>query len=363
MTATAPRKSVTAPAGDVVTDPVDLRVIRALQLAPRVPFARIAAVLGLPERTVARRYQALHRDGILRIFGAVNPFRTGEHPWTVRVHCRPDSAEALATALARRDDIVWVALAAAGSEVVFSIRSPSAEQRDTLLTRRLPRASHVLDVEASVLLHSFVGQRSDDWGGLAHHLTADETARLRADALPTATEAAEPVPLEPVDHAIIAALARDGRASYAELAAAGISEGRVTRRLAALLASGTVLIDMDLAMDALGFAAKAHLHMRVSPARLHETGQALAELPEVAFAAALSGPHNLVAAVVCRDLADLYTFTTRRVGQLEGVQTMEVSPIFRAVKQAGARTDEGRLLDPLPDARPRRRPAGPGGAP
>ncbi|OHV32502.1 MULTISPECIES: Lrp/AsnC family transcriptional regulator [Pseudofrankia] len=357
--ATALRESDTSRARNVVTDPDDLRIIRALQLAPRAHFARIAAVLGLPERTVARRYGTLRRDGVLRIFGVVNPATAGEHPWNIRVHCRPDGAEALAAALARRDDIVWVVLASAGSEVAFCMRSLSAEPRDTLLTRRLPRATHVLNVEASVVLHTFVGQHSDDWGGLAGHLSADETAALRAAATPLATvETGGTRPLDPVDDAIADVLARDGRASYAELAAAaGISEGRVTRRLAALLQSGMVIIDMDLAMPALGHGVKAHLYMRVSPARLHKTGQALAELPEVAFAAALSGPHNLVAAVVCRDLADLYAFTTHRVGPLDGVQTLETSPVFRTVKQAGAWNDDGRLLDP-PAATGRSRSAG-----
>ncbi|WP_018503115.1 Lrp/AsnC family transcriptional regulator [Parafrankia discariae] len=359
MTTAVPRESDTTRARHVVTDPDDLRIIRALQLAPRAPFARIAAVLCLPERTVARRYGALRRDGILRIFGILNPATTGEHPWSVRVHCRPDSAEALAAALARRDDIAWVVLSAGGSEVTFAIRSLSAEQRDTLLTRRLPRAAHVLSVEASVLLHYFVGQRSDDWGALAGYLGTDETAALRVAAVPSAAAPApRPVPLEPADEAIAAVLARDGRASYAELAAAaGMSEGRVTRRLGALLQSGTMHLDMDLAMTRLGYNAKAHLYMGVSPARLHETGQALADLPEVAFAAARSGRHNLVASVVCRDLADLYAFTTRRVGQLDGIQTLEISPVFRTVKQSGAWTDDGRLVEPPLVHRPRRQPA------
>ncbi|MDT3442324.1 Lrp/AsnC family transcriptional regulator [Pseudofrankia sp. BMG5.37] len=344
----------------MVSDPDDLRIIRALQLAPRAPFARVAAVLGLPERTVARRYRTLRRDGILRIFGIVNPVTAGEHPWMVRVQCRPDSSEALAVALARRDDIAWVVLAAAGSEVTFSIRSQSAEQRDTLLTRRLPRAAHVLNVEASVLLHAFVGHHADDWGGLAGHLTAEEAAQLQTAAPSQAAPAAAgTVPLDPADDAIAAVLARDGRASYAELAAAaGISEGRATRRLAALVQSGAVFFDVDLSMSRLGFTALARLYMRVSPSRLHATGKALAHLPEVAFAAALSGPHNLVAVVVCRDLSDLYTFTTSRIGALDGVQTLEISPVFRTIKQAGAMTGDGRLLDPLPGARPPYRPAG-----
>lgn len=353
MTVTSLGESGVESARKPVTDLADLRIIRALQVAPRASFARIAAVLGLSEHGVARRYGALRRAGVLRVFGAVDPATAGENSWGVRVLCRPDSAEALASALAQRADIAWVVIAAGGSEVAFAIRSLSAEQRDILLTRRLPRATHVLSVEAWVVLHYFVGQQSDDWGGLAHHLDAEETDALRAatPAVPP-RRTARPRQLEPVDEAITAVLARDGRASYAELAvAAGISEGRVTRRLAMLLESGTVHLDMDVALAALGYTAKAHLHMQVSPARLHETGQLLADLAEVAFAGARSGRHNLVATVVCRDLADLYSFVTRRIGQLEGVQTLEISPVHRLIKQAGTWTDDDRLLDPPPAPR------------
>lgn len=340
---------VTVDLGPVAMDRDDQRVVRALQVAPRASFARIGAVLGLPERTVARRYRALRRDGLLRIFGTVNPKAAGQHPWMVRVRCRPDSAEPLATALARRDDVRWLSLAAAGSELVFSMRSLSAEQRETLLTRRLPRTAHVLDIDAAVVLHVFIGDRSDDWDGLTGCVTVEEAAALATlTELPAARDVSAPVRLEPTDQAIVAALARDGRASYAELAAAaGISEGRVTRRLATLLATNTVFIDMDLALRRFGYTAAAHVYLRVTPALLHETGQTLAALPETCFAAAISGPHNLVATVLCHDLAELYSFTTSRIGALAGVQTCEISPVLRNVKQAGGLADEdGRLLDP-----------------
>ncbi len=36
--------------------PKDLRIIRALQIGPRVPFATVASVVGLSEPTVSRWY-------------------------------------------------------------------------------------------------------------------------------------------------------------------------------------------------------------------------------------------------------------------------------------------------------------------
>jgi DNA-binding Lrp family transcriptional regulator len=323
----------------------DLRLIRALQLAPRASFARLAGTVGIHERTAARRYRRLRREGILRIFGTVNPMAVGQQFWQVRVRCRPDASESLAAALAARDDIAWVGVAAAGSEVSFSVRSLSADRRDLLLTRSLPRSAHVLDIDASVVLHIFLGLSSQSWSGLDGLLTPGEAAQLAGHDAPGPGVA--PVPLEPSDSALLDVLAADGRATAARLAAAGgISEGRAARRLATLIRARTLIIDVDLAHDAFGFTVAAQIHFTVSPARLREVGEALARLPEVGFVAAMSGRSNLMASAACRDLSHLYEFTTARVAALDGIVSIEVVPFARVVKQAGGTVVEGRLAVP-----------------
>ncbi|MEK8168801.1 AsnC family protein [Streptomyces sp. M19] len=53
--------------------PDDVRIIRALQIAPRASFAAIATALGLTEGAVNRRYRRLRADGVIRVAGVVNP--------------------------------------------------------------------------------------------------------------------------------------------------------------------------------------------------------------------------------------------------------------------------------------------------
>jgi DNA-binding Lrp family transcriptional regulator len=323
----------------------DLRLTRALQLAPRASFARLADAVGIHERTASRRYRRLRREGVLRIFGVINPMAVGHQLWQVRVRCRPDASESLAAALAARDDIAWVGVTAAGSEVSFSVRSLSVEQRDLLLTRSLPRSAHVLDIAASVVLHVFLGLSSRGWSELDGLLTSEEVAQLADNDAPGLDVA--PVQLEPYDSALFDVLAADGRATTARLAAAaGISEGRAARRLATLIRTRTLVIDVDLAHDVFGLTVGAQINLAVTPARLREVGEALARLPEVGYVAAMSGRDNLMAAVACHDLSHLYEFTTERVGALEGIVSMEVVPFTRIVKQSGGLVVDGRLVDP-----------------
>ncbi|WP_281369109.1 Lrp/AsnC ligand binding domain-containing protein [Phytohabitans rumicis] len=58
--------------------------------------------------------------------------------------------------------------------------------------------------------------------------------------------------------------------------------------------------------------------------------------PEVAFAAATTGPTNLVATVVCRDVQALYRYLTERLGTLPAIRHVESAPIIRTVKSAGS---------------------------
>jgi DNA-binding Lrp family transcriptional regulator len=325
----------------------DLQIIRALQIDPRVPFATMASVLGMSEPTVSRRYARMRRTGLLRVTGAVDPGALGQSQWTVRLRCRPGSGAAIAEALADRDDVSWVALSAAGAEVTCAVRSRSPQEREDLLGRKLPRAAAVLDVEASVMLRKFLGGRRRYWAALSGVLTPEQETKLGPAPTPFPEPAmvpGRPADLPEHDERLLAALAADGRASLAELAAAaGLTPGRASRRLQALVSDRVVHIHVELAPAALDYRARANLWLQVHPGEIKAVGEALAGMPEVGFAAAMSGRTNLHAVAHCRDLDELFEFTSDRVGTLPGVQGTEVSPIHQQIKQAGTLVTGDRL--------------------
>lgn len=328
----------------ITLDRTDRQVIHALQLDPRAAFSRIAEALDVSEQTVARRYRRLWSGGVLRVIGIVDPRALGESDWLVRVRCRPDGTLRLAEALARRDDVAWVSLNAGGSEIACAVRSRSEQQRVELLLQRLPNAAQVLDISALVVLKHFLGGAATDWLRLGDLLTKAQIRQLSPAHPPTPPT--DPVRLTAEDEPLLNLLRRDGRASYAALAkASGLTEGRVVRRLEAMRASGVVYFDLDLATGLLGFATTAYLWLTVAPARLHAVGEELATHAEVAFAAAMSGPSNLVLSVICRDLDELYEYVTTRIGTTDGVQAVEVSPMLRRIKQAGSLMDGPRIAN------------------
>jgi DNA-binding Lrp family transcriptional regulator len=138
------------------------------------------------------------------------------------------------------------------------------------------------------------------------------------------------------DAALFAQLRQDGRAGYAQLATgAGITPGRARRRLEALLGGGQAYVHTDLAFEQLGFPVASNLWLRVAPGDLEPVGVRLAALDETTFVAAVTGPANLAATVVCRSATELYGLVTNEVGAIDSIRSAELSPLIRRVKQAG----------------------------
>jgi DNA-binding Lrp family transcriptional regulator len=331
----------------ITLDRLDRQLLHALQFDGRVSFRLLAEILGSSEQTVARRYRRMRDAGIVRVMVLTAP--AGGQYWIVRMQVVPGGAATLARALARRADVGWVSIFSGGSEVACVCRPRSVGQRDELLLDRLPETELVTSLVSHATLSQFAGGRVErEWAGFDDPLTAAQYAAIDATRqLPSVPSGASVGPVGADDGPLLAELARDGRAAYAALAAATHSTApRVRRRVHELFAGGAAYVDVDLAIEALGFDVMASIWMTVAPSRLDEVGHRVAALPETAYVAAVTGPANLMASVVTRDTVGLYRYVTEQLGALEGVERAEVAPVFRRVKQAGTLVTGARLPPP-----------------
>ncbi|MFI9510244.1 Lrp/AsnC family transcriptional regulator [Nocardia sp. NPDC052566] len=326
-----------------VLDTLDKQILFALVKDARIPFAKLGGILGVSEQTIARRYRSLRQRGIMHVSGQVNAVPLGHTRWMLRIKTTPDRALRLAESLARFPDLSWVTLLSTGSEVTCVSRPRSIERRDALLLHTLPKASQVVGLIAHEVMHRFPAD--EDWPRFGHLFTAGQLrelgpARSRRDG----AGPEEPVDLSAQDEAMLALLGRDGRAPYAQLAAeTGWTAPRVARRMAELEAAGVLYFDLDFAIERMGYGVRATLWLRVRPADLDAVGRAIATHPEVAFVAATTGPTNLGVSVVCRDTAGLYRYITERLGALDGITDLDVTPALRVFKQAQTLLDSDRI--------------------
>jgi DNA-binding Lrp family transcriptional regulator len=313
-------------------DRVDNQLLHALLINGRAPLSLLGQVIGISEQTAARRYRRLREAGAVRVLVLPAPSEEGLD-WIVRIGVRPGAAGRLAGALAARDDVSWVRIMAGGAEILCISRPSSLAERDALLLERLARTNLVTSVVAHAIMKVFGGTGIRDWSAFDDPLDVAQVAALR----PTVSqESNQTTDTRSEDAALLAALREDGRAGYAQLGAvAEISPARARRRLDTLLASGQAYVHTDLATELLGFPTAASLWLSVAPGDLEAVGLTLAALQQSTFVAAVSGPANLTASLVCRSETELYSLLTDEVGAIDAVRAAEVSPVIRRIKQAG----------------------------
>ncbi|WP_086840168.1 Lrp/AsnC family transcriptional regulator [Amycolatopsis kentuckyensis] len=316
-------------------DELDRRLAHALQVNGRAPFSTIAEVLGVSDRTIARRYARLRSAGAVRVLGGVDPTALGAVLWFLRVRCAPAASVPVAEALARRPDTSWVSITSGGTEIACTVRTESEADSEALLLTKLPRTPRVEGVTAHSVLHAYYGG-PDSLIAKLGSLSEEAIERLRPPPLP---QRPGPVRLDDGDRTLLAALATDGRAEFEQLAAlTGWSPTTVRRRMAELRERGVLYLDIDVDGKLFGFGPRTLLWLSVAPAHLEEAGTALAGHPEIAFAAATTGPTNLYASVVCANQQELYRYLTTRVAALPAITHVETAPVIKTVKRAATRT-------------------------
>jgi DNA-binding Lrp family transcriptional regulator len=313
-------------------DAIDRQIVHALAIEPRASFRTIAEVTGISDQTAARRYRRLSEFAGLRVLGVVDGTRLGWAEWFLRLQTIPGSADSIADALARRPDTSWVRLASGGAEVACTLQERTPEQRDALLLRGLPGSRRVVQISAHSILHDFT---PGPWQEITHALSSAQLDMLGPPATPP--QARAEAALLPEDEPLLAELARDGRASHAALAGAiHWHESTVRRRMDELRRAGLLYFQIDLDNRFFGMNLQAMLWLSVEPSRLDETGRALAAHPEIPFAAATTGPTNLLASAVFRDTTHLYEYLTGELAALPGVSSVQTAPIIRTLKRTGS---------------------------
>ena len=312
-------------------DATDRQIIHILTIEPRASFRTVADVAGISDQTAARRYRRMAETAGLRVLGVPDGSRLGWTDWFLRLQTTPGGADSIAEALARRPDTRWVHLASGGTEIICTVQARSEEQRDALFLRGLPGSRRVVQISAHSILHDFT---PGPWREATRALSLAQLEKL--PSRPPQPSSA-PLALLPEDEPLLKELARDGRASTAALAAAiHWHESTVRRRIDELRRSGLLFFEVDIDNQVLGLNTHAILWLSIEPARLEEAGTALAGHPEIPFAAATTGPSNLVASAVFRDAQHLYEYLTGELASLPGMRSVETAPVIRTLKRTGS---------------------------
>lgn len=314
---------------------LDRRIVAALQVDGRAPWRQIAAVLGEPERTVARRGARLLDTGLVEIHGLIDPHRDGRgDPFIARFRCAPGATWTAATSIANRPETVIASILFGSADCFADMWCPQHRLSDLFL-HELASTPGLVSSSISPVLR-YVTTIHDWTPGI---LQDSQVAQLRPYPLvrpwpPTG----DAVPLGREERVITRALARDGRMAYDQLGRlVGVSEQTARRKVEALRSRWLLAIRAVVDPTLLGLPVGALLWIKTAPRKVAKIEAALHASHHVRYGAVLVGEFQLVADVRLPSKADLYNMLTT-APWLELTDSIETSLVLDTLKQSDVLT-------------------------
>jgi DNA-binding Lrp family transcriptional regulator len=291
-------------------DEVDAGLIRVLHSDGRAPWPKVAKELDCSPSTARRRFEAMHRAGMLRLVGRTDVARLGLGvPAMVQFTGAHASDPDFLASMRTRPDVRFLAavVGSVGSVAEFVVPDAGA------LPERIAQASTEFQVaaEAFVVMHTYTS--GQDWLPDA----VERRVNARSRELPR-------VSLTPAEVTVLELLIRNGRTSLPELAAAiGKSENTARRTMDSLRERELLDFRVLIEPEVLGFRAEFWVWLEVEPSELAHVGEELARNPATKYLAATAGRNNLVGQIVLPDHQDMYGYVTEVLGQVTGVRGVE----------------------------------------
>jgi Lrp/AsnC family transcriptional regulator for asnA, asnC and gidA len=140
--------------------------------------------------------------------------------------------------------------------------------------------------------------------------------------------------LDSFDYKIIAALQKDGRMPFSQIAQElGVSPGMVRLRYNRLVEQGFLQVFAITNPLRMGYKMMALIGIRVDGHKLMEVADQISQLEEVIYLILTSGSYDIFAEIVCRDHAHLLQFLSKRLYQIEGVRESESFIHLKIIKE------------------------------
>ncbi|MFE5408297.1 Lrp/AsnC family transcriptional regulator [Microbacterium sp. NPDC056569] len=313
---------------------LDLQIIHALQIEPRVAWTALAPILGIDAVTLARRWERISSEGtawLSAVRGA------GEMPAAALVEfsCEPGSVLDVADAAALIPEIYSIDVTAGGRDLIATVVSRTDGDLAELLLGRLGRIHGVRTVRTDIVTD--VVRLGSDWTVRA--LTPAQQDRIPA-ARPPRPGAAKSVPADLAD-AIRRALEPHARAPFRDIGErVGVSAQRAADAVALLRRTGRLVLRADGAAPFSNWPIAAWYFLQVPSAELASARRALASLPAVQYAAIATGASNMIVAAGARRKSEVVRFEMELAQRIPGIHVQDRSMVLRVHKHLG------RLLEP-----------------
>jgi len=250
----------------------------------------------------------------------------------VAVDCEMNRRDSVTAQLAAVPEIVTVEEAASNRDLMLTVITRSLEEFSDDVITRLKAIEGLTKYQVALCtrLHS----SGDDWR--LNVLSRSQLATLRTLGSPAGPESAPAARLPESHLDLLPFLARDGRATAADIARAlGRHPATVQRQLNRVLASGILSFRCEIAQRYSSFPVTCQWFVNV-PAGQHEAAAAqIRTISNVRLSASTTGPTNFVIIMWLHTLADVMTAELALQQKVPGIDIVESAVMLRTVKRVG----------------------------
>jgi DNA-binding Lrp family transcriptional regulator len=326
----------------------DRALIGALQVAPRASWTDVGQALGISGVTAARRWKRLSSDGTAWVTAAPGMVRSAQQCLAyVEIDCAPARRTEVATELAQRECVVTVEITTGTADILATVAAADLTTLSHYLLDDLGRMDDVL--RTRVRIATKIYSEGSGWRLVELPPKAVRVLqRARPEAeLPGGPSGSggldgEPVAMSPDERRIARLLTVNGRASYAELAAAtGLSPTTVRRHVGRLLGARILLPRTDMAAELSGTPVQVYLWADAPVDQLPASARALTQLRQVRLCATVSSAPSVVISAWLHTVEEVHRLELTIARQLPQLRIVDRLIVLRTVKRIG------RLVDPL----------------
>ncbi|MEV6128429.1 Lrp/AsnC family transcriptional regulator [Streptomyces violaceusniger] len=316
-------------------DEHDLALLHALQIAPRISWAEAARILGSNAATLAARWDRLRGRGLAWVTAYPGGSYRQATLALVEVDCLPGARRAVVDAVCRDPRAVTVEESTRGRDLLLTVITPDLAALTAFVLDDLEALPGVERQRTYVA--TSVHRHGTHW-----RLDALEPAQVRALEAASARSAPAAGTSPPAGAwPLIAALAKDGRRTAADLArSTGRNTATVRRQLARLISSDLLSFRCELATEVSGWSVSSTWTAHVEPVDQQRTIAALATLPELRMCLSTTGDANVAMTVWTRSLLDMLRIERLFGERLPWMRVRENAVNLRTPKRMGWMLDE-----------------------
>ena len=140
--------------------------------------------------------------------------------------------------------------------------------------------------------------------------------------------------LDETDLRVLEILRKDGRATFAEIAAQLlVSPGTIRQRYNRLVDQGYLKVVAITNPVHRGLKTMALIGIRTDGTQMLKVADKIAKLKEVVYLVVVSGRYDIMIEVFCRDHEDLLKFVTEKLYGIDGVRETETFMHLKIVKE------------------------------